>query len=60
MLETEVSESAIEKDLAAQIFPLVASLYERFGVTGLSLDRVRAEVERLQKSRTARHDVVPQ
>lgn len=56
MLETVVPASAIEKDLAAHIFPLIASLYERFGVTQLSLDRVRAEVERLQNSRIARHD----
>jgi transcriptional regulator with XRE-family HTH domain len=58
MLEIVVPASAIEKDLAAHIFPLVASLYERFGVTGLTLDRVRAEVERLQKSRIPRHDTL--
>jgi hypothetical protein len=34
----------------------MTSLYERFGVTGLAPDRVRAEVERLQKSRIPRHD----
>ena len=56
MLETVVPASAVEKDLASAVFPLIASLYERFGVTGLSLDRVRAEVERLQNSRIARHD----
>ena len=56
MLETVVPASDIEKDLATHILPLIASLYERFGVTGLSLDRVRAEVERLQNSRIARHD----
>jgi transcriptional regulator with XRE-family HTH domain len=58
MLETEISVLSIEKDLAAQIFPLVASLYERFGVTGLSLDRVRMEVDRLQNSRIPRYDAV--
>ena len=56
LLETVVPASDIKKDLATHIFPLIASLYERFGVTGLSLDRVRAEVERLQKSRIPRHD----
>jgi transcriptional regulator with XRE-family HTH domain len=56
MLETMVPASAIEKNLATHLFPLIASLYERFGVTGLSLDRVQAEVERLQNSRIARHD----
>jgi transcriptional regulator with XRE-family HTH domain len=56
MLETVVPASAIEKNLATHLFPLVASLYERFGVAGLSLDRVQAEVDRLQNSRIARHD----
>jgi transcriptional regulator with XRE-family HTH domain len=55
-LETTVPASAIEKDLASVVFPLMTSLYERFGVTGLGLDRVRAEVERLQKSGIPRHD----
>jgi transcriptional regulator with XRE-family HTH domain len=55
MLETTVSANAIEKDLASVVFPLVASLYERFGVTGLAVDRVRAEVERLQHSRMPRY-----
>jgi transcriptional regulator with XRE-family HTH domain len=52
LLETTVPAADIEKNLAIYVFPLVASLYERFGVTGLSINRVRAEVERLQKSRT--------
>jgi transcriptional regulator with XRE-family HTH domain len=52
MLEAIVPAAEIEKNLAAHVFPLVASLYERFGVTGLSLNRVQAEVERLQKSRS--------
>ena len=56
MLETIVTASAIEKDLVAVVFPLVASLYERFGVSELSLDRVRAEAQHLQKSRIPRHD----
>ena len=67
MLETTVPASTIEKDLASVLFPLMTSLYERFGVTGLAPDRVRAEVERrqnrvraeverLQKSGIPRHD----
>ena len=56
MLETVVPLASIEKDLASVVFPLITSLYERFGISGLSLDRVRAEVERLQKSRIPRHD----
>ena len=51
MLEVVVPASEIEKNLATHVFPLVASLYERFGVTGLSIHRVQAEVERLQKRR---------
>jgi len=53
MLEAIIPAADIEKNLAVHIFPLVSSLYERFGVTGLSLERVQAEVERLQKSRTS-------
>lgn len=52
MLEAVVPASDIDKNLAAHVFPLVASLYERFGVTGLLLSRVQAEVERLQNSRS--------
>jgi transcriptional regulator with XRE-family HTH domain len=51
MLEAVIPLADIEKNLAAHIFPLVSSLYERFGVTGLSLDRVQAEVNRLLTSR---------
>jgi transcriptional regulator with XRE-family HTH domain len=51
MLEAVIPLVDIEKNLAAHIFPLVSSLYERFGVTGLSLDRVQAEVSRLLTSR---------
>jgi transcriptional regulator with XRE-family HTH domain len=56
MLEAVVPASDIEINLAAQVFPLVASLYERFGITALSLNRVQAELERLQKSHIVRHD----
>jgi transcriptional regulator with XRE-family HTH domain len=67
MLETTVPASTIEQDLASVLFPLMTSLYGRFGVTGLAPSRVQAEVERrqnlvrieverLQKSRTPRHD----
>lgn len=53
MLESVIPAADIEKNLATYIFPLVSSLYERFGVTGLSISRVQAEVELLQKSRTS-------
>jgi hypothetical protein len=41
MLEI-AAPSSIEKDLASVVFPLVSSLYERFGVTGLSRSRAGA------------------
>jgi transcriptional regulator with XRE-family HTH domain len=55
-LETVVTTSAVEEDLAGVVFPLIVSLYERFGVTRLSLDRVRVEVENLQNRRIARYN----
>jgi transcriptional regulator with XRE-family HTH domain len=48
-LEASVSLPAIETGLGEAVHPLVASLFERFGVTGLSVDRVAAEVERMRK-----------
>lgn len=51
-LEAVAPASEIERNLAEYVFPLVASLYERFGVTGLSLNRVQAEVGRVQKRRS--------
>ncbi len=51
MIETRVPASEIERNLGQYLYPLVASLYERFGVTGLSVERVQAEVTRLQTSR---------
>jgi transcriptional regulator with XRE-family HTH domain len=53
LLEAVVPANEIEANLAEYVFPLVASLYERFGVTGLSENLVTAEIERLKKSRTA-------
>jgi transcriptional regulator with XRE-family HTH domain len=53
MLEAIIPAADIEKNLVTHVFPLVTSLYERFSVTGLSINRVHAEVERLQKSRTS-------
>jgi transcriptional regulator with XRE-family HTH domain len=47
VLETTVAVQDIHDKLADVLHPLVASLFERFSVTGLSLDRVRAEVARL-------------
>jgi transcriptional regulator with XRE-family HTH domain len=51
MLETTMPVEEIETKLAERLHPLVASLFERFGVTGLSVDRVAAEVSRLKANR---------
>jgi transcriptional regulator with XRE-family HTH domain len=51
VLEGEFQANDITPKLAEHLFPLVASLYERFGVTGLSVNRVKAEVQRLLQSR---------
>jgi transcriptional regulator with XRE-family HTH domain len=47
LLETTVTVNDIKERLAETVHPLAASLFERFGVNGLSLDRVRAEIGRL-------------
>jgi transcriptional regulator with XRE-family HTH domain len=51
MLETTIPATGLKDNLAKHLFPLVRSLYERFGVTGLAQKRVEAEVERLLNSR---------
>lgn len=45
MLETTVLAGKIETDLAACVYPLVASLFERFGVSKLALDYVKGEID---------------
>jgi transcriptional regulator with XRE-family HTH domain len=50
MLETIVPAKDIEQDLAKIVHPLISSLYERFGVTGLAVDRVNGELERMRKN----------
>jgi len=50
MLETAVPVKEIETDLARHLHPLIASLFERFGVTGLSVERVSAEVDHMRKN----------
>jgi transcriptional regulator with XRE-family HTH domain len=50
LLETSIPAKEIDNNLAHYLHPLIASLFERFGVTGLSVDRVRAELERMQKN----------
>jgi transcriptional regulator with XRE-family HTH domain len=50
ILEAVVPVSEIDTKLAEHLHPMVASLFERFGVTGLSVDRVRAELERMKNN----------
>jgi hypothetical protein len=47
MLEAVLPAQDVTARLAEHLFPLIASLYERFGVVGLSENRVKAEVDRL-------------
>jgi hypothetical protein len=51
MLETVVPAKEIPFNLATYLHPLIASLFERFGVTGLSVDRVEAELEKMKANR---------
>lgn len=46
LLETAISVSQIEQHLAAAVLPLAAALFERFGVVGLTVDRITSEVNR--------------
>jgi hypothetical protein len=51
MLEAVIPASKVMTNLADAVYPLVASLYERFGVAHLSTDFVRAEIGRFQKDK---------
>lgn len=53
ILEAVMPAQTIEDELARYIFPLVASLYERFGVTGLTVDQVDSEIHRLRNRWTS-------
>ena len=46
VLEAIIPAGDVESRLVEHLFPLVSSLYERFGITGLSPKRVEAEVDR--------------
>ena len=48
LIEAIAPASKIEADLVGTVFPLVASLYERFGVANLSHSFVRTEIERFR------------
>ncbi|MGB8841616.1 MAG: hypothetical protein WCC64_11140 [Aliidongia sp.] len=48
MLEGTAPVASVEADLAQYVLPLVGSLFERFGVTGLSAGFVEAELSRMR------------
>ena len=52
ILEAVIPAKDLSIRLAEHIYPLVSSLYERFGVIKLSEDLVQAEVERLLSKKT--------
>ena len=52
VLETVAPAKDIEGNLAHYVTPLVTSLYERFGAAGVPADRIKDEIERLQKNRS--------
>lgn len=49
VLETEVTTSQIEADLAGAVYPLAASLFERFGVPSLPPAFVEAQIAQFKK-----------
>ena len=53
MLETVVPVPEIETNLAKYLHPLISSLFERFGVAGLSIERVEAELNKMRGNRFA-------
>jgi transcriptional regulator with XRE-family HTH domain len=50
LLETSIPAKEIDTNLAKYLHPLIASLFERFGVTGLTIERVSAELKRMQRN----------
>lgn len=53
MLEIVVPVKEMPSNLATYMHPLIASLFERFGVTGLSVEHVEAELEKMLGNRTS-------
>jgi transcriptional regulator with XRE-family HTH domain len=50
ILEATAPVANIEAELGRHVFPLVVSLFERFGVTGLSNTVVEAEIARMRQN----------
>jgi transcriptional regulator with XRE-family HTH domain len=50
LLEAVVPVKDIKESLAKHLHPMIASLFERFGVTGLKIDLVQAELDKMMKN----------
>ena len=50
LLEAVVPVKDIKESLAKHLHPMIASLFERFGVTGLKIDPVQAELDKMMKN----------
>ena len=59
MLDTVIPAENVSSRLSEHLFPLISSLYERFGVAGLSENRVKAEVDRFLESRSPLNNISP-
>ena len=53
VLEATIPAENITGQLGEHLHPMIASLYERFGVAGLTVNRVKIEAERLLNSRSS-------
>lgn len=53
VLEANVTAETITEQLGEHLFPMVSSLFERFGVTGLTIARLKTEAEKLLNSRSS-------
>jgi hypothetical protein len=51
MLEGSEPVRKVETELGACVYPLIPSLFERFGVTGISAEFVTSELARMRTNR---------
>jgi len=50
MLEGTAPAATVEAELGRYVFPFISSLFERFGVTGVSISFVESEIERMRQN----------
>ena len=50
LLEGTAPVATVEAELGRYVFPFVSSLFERFGVTGVSISFVESEIERMRQN----------